>query len=192
MRRNGTAAKGRGPCFPSVRRFCRYHLEGGIFLSRPGSAPWRNCRAKDTPHCWKMPTIRWGSEYLKALRRMDSPSGRLPIHPVRRGTVSVAAGWDIASASYLRELLAAGRPGERRPPPLPIRWKSFMKLAQAGRCPADQADWRAMLAALRRLTKEQIVRLPGVSEGLENRLYRRDPAGGWRTADRRKKPNGTL
>ncbi len=28
-----------------------------------------------------------------------------------------------------------------------------------------------MLAALRRLTKEQIVRLPGVSEGLENRLY---------------------
>lgn len=46
------------------------------------------------------------------------------------------------------------------------------KAAEAGRCPAaEPLIERALLARLRTLPKEALGTLPGLSEGLENRLY---------------------
>ena len=77
----------------------------------------------------------------------------------------------FASAGYLRRILRQGRPQNAYPylPPacVPV-WEQALR---DGRAPADEARLDlAVLAKLRTMTPQQAAALPGVSEGLENRL----------------------
>ena len=150
----------------------RYHLEGGVSFPEARQRAVAEIAGQRTAALLENANNTLGIEYLKALRRMDSPIRPFTIPRFGAGHDQSLPVGDMASASYLRELLAAGRPGNAAPyiPAIPL--EILHEAARAGRCPADpKLIERAMLAALRRLTKEQIVRLPGVSEGLENRLY---------------------
>jgi len=79
---------------------------------------------------------------------------------------------DTASASYIRTLAQAGRLLSAAPF-LPAASMEILAAAAAkGHCPADtRLLERAVLAKLRQMSREELAALPGISEGLENRLY---------------------
>ena len=150
----------------------RYHLEGGVAFPEARQRAAAEILGKKAASVLEHANDTLGIEYLKALRRLDSPIRAFTVPRLGAGHDEALPVGDMASASYLRGLLAAGRTANAAPymPPIPL--EILHEAARAGHCPADPAliD-RAMLSALRRLTKEQIARLPGVSEGLENRVY---------------------
>lgn len=150
----------------------RYHLEGGISFPEARQKAAEEIAGKKAASVLESSNNTLGVEYLKALRRLDSPIRPFTIPRFGAGHDETLPVGDMASASFLRGLLAAGRTASAAPyiPAVPL--EILHEAAKAGRCPAQTAlIERAMLSALRRLTKEQIARLPGISEGLENRIY---------------------
>ncbi|MDD3693415.1 MAG: nucleotidyltransferase family protein [Oscillospiraceae bacterium] len=113
-----------------------------------------------------------GIEYIKALHRLKSPISPFTVRRFGAGHDEDLPIGNIASASMIRKLVSAGRL-ENAAPYMPPYTRSILnKAMQAGQCPADNGRIeRAILAALRVMTREQISRLPGISEGLENRFY---------------------
>lgn len=113
-----------------------------------------------------------GMEYIKALRRLNSPIR--PFTVQRQGAAhddEYPVG-QSASASYLRRMAQEGRWNNAA---AFMPRDSFVLCSEAmvkGRAPADATrNERAMLLKLRRMSAERMANLAGVSEGLENRLY---------------------
>lgn len=108
-------------------------------------------------------------EYLRAIRRLESP---LTARTVRRTGAQHGeeASGGFASASYLRQLLAAGEP-ERAAAEILRR-----ELA-AGRITDGTLCQRAILSRLRTMTAEDWRRFDGGGEGLGNRLYQASRTG---------------
>lgn len=118
------------------------------------------------------PNNMLGIEYIKALRKLDSRI--TPFTVQRQGSAhdSLAPIGDTASATYLRTLLTSDRLINALPyMPAPCA-AVLSDAAQKGRLPANiTLVERAVLAQLRRLTVDDLRTLPGISEGLENRVY---------------------
>lgn len=113
-----------------------------------------------------------GIEYLKALRRLGSSITPFTIHRFGAGHDEQLPVGDIASASAVRRLISAGRVENAAQFLPPCSMAMVSKAIQSGHCPAEIGRIeRAILAALRVMTREQLAQLPGISEGLENRLY---------------------
>ncbi len=150
----------------------RYHLAGGISFPEARQRAAEEIIGKKAASVLDSANNTLGIEYLKALRRLGSSTRPFTIPRLGAGHDGPLPIGDMASASFLRGLLTAGRMANAAPyiPPVPL--EILYEAAKAGRCPAtaERID-RAMLSALRRLSKEQIARLPGISEGLENRIY---------------------
>jgi predicted nucleotidyltransferase len=113
-----------------------------------------------------------GIEYLKALRRLKSNIRPFTVQRFGAGHDQELPVGDIASASALRKMIYAGRV-ENSAPYLPATTRNIIyNSLQSGRCPADISNIeRVVLGSLRLLSREQLGELPGISEGLENRLY---------------------
>ncbi len=107
-------------------------------------------------------------EYLRAVRRLGSP---LTARTVRRTGAQHGeeASGGFASASYLRQLLAAGESD---------RAAAYMPPAAAGRITDGTLCQRAILSRLRTMTAEDWRRFDGGGEGLGNRLYQASRTGG--------------
>ncbi len=118
------------------------------------------------------PNNTLGIEYIKALHRLNSSI--LPYTVQRHGSShdSMAPLGDTASATYLRSLLCSNRLINTFPY-MPSSCASVLSdTAQKGRLPADTALLeRAVLSKLRLITPEELRAVPGISEGLENRVY---------------------
>ncbi len=118
------------------------------------------------------PNNTLGIEYIKALRRLNSRIA--PFTVQRQGSAhdSLAPIGDTASATYLRTLLSSDRLINALPyMPAPCA-ATLSDAAQKGRVPADAVlIERAVLARLRRMTPSELQAVPGISEGLENRVY---------------------
>lgn len=118
------------------------------------------------------PNNTLGIEYLSAIARLDSPM--TPFTTQRMGVEHDALSpiGGMASASYLREVVRAGRINNLAPFVPHGVCRVFTEAAQAGHCPSREAlAERAVLSTLRALPKEALSRLPAISEGLDNRLY---------------------
>lgn len=118
------------------------------------------------------PNNTLGLEYCKALLKLDSPI--LPQTVKREGAAhdeAVLSGC-ITSASHIRSLIQNGEM-DTADKFLPQSTVSILKDAvQNGRFVQNTVVSDAvMLSYLRRLTKDQLKDLPGISEGLENRLF---------------------
>lgn len=112
-------------------------------------------------------------EYIRAIEQIAPGMELLAIPRVGAGHDRMEAGGKIASASYLRRLLE--RDGlaaiERYVPPGALR--IYREELTAGRAPVLQsAIERIAMERIRGLTAEDFASLPGVAEGLENRLLR--------------------
>lgn len=118
------------------------------------------------------PNNTLGLEYCKVLLKLDSPIS--PFTVKRQGVAhnATATSGNITSASHIRNLVYTGDriAAEKF---IPVKTAEILQEAyEKGRCLTDTvtAD-RILLSHLRRLSKEEIAASPGVSEGLENRLF---------------------
>ena len=115
-------------------------------------------------------------EYLRAVRRLGSP---LTARTVRRTGAQhgeeVSGGF--ASASYLRQLLAAGESDRAAAYMPPAAAKILRRELAAGRITDGTLCQRAILSRLRTMTAEDWRRFDGGGEGLGNRLYQASRSG---------------
>ena len=113
-----------------------------------------------------------GIEYCKALRRLAPSIRPLTIRRVGAGHDSQDLTAEIASASAIRRLLAAGQREEALERMAPAMAEIYRREEAAGRAPADILRVeRAMLARLRTMEREDFLALDSGREGLGNRLY---------------------
>lgn len=111
-------------------------------------------------------------EYIKALRRLNSPIKPFTVERYRVAHDSVMPLGNVASATYLRNVMREERLTSAFPF-MPAACASVLSdAAQNGRACTDAKRLdKAVLSKLRTLTMEEISALPGISEGLENRVY---------------------
>ena len=150
----------------------RYYCDGGVSFPAARQKAVREIAGERVAEVLALPNNTLGIEYIKAIRRMNS--GMKPFTVARMGTPhdGMLPIGEFASASYLRELMMAGRL-DTAMRFMPAEARAILHRAVAdGHAPADEKPaQRAVLAQLRRLSKEEISRLSGISEGLENRIY---------------------
>lgn len=110
-------------------------------------------------------------EYLRAIRRLKSP---LTARTVRRTGAQhgEAPCGGFASASYLRQLLAAGETEQAAVYMPPAAADILRQQQAAGRLTDPRLCERAILARLRTMEPEDWRRLDGGGEGLYRRMYR--------------------
>ena len=84
----------------------------------------------------------------------------------------------FASASYLRQLLAAGEPEQAAAYMPPAAGEILRRELAAGRITDGTLCQRAILSRLRTMTAEDWRRFDGGGEGLGNRLYQASRTGG--------------
>ncbi len=109
-------------------------------------------------------------EYLKALADVDSPIQPLTVKRIGAAHDSGTAAGAIASASFIRDCLVSGRDYSGFVPGNTLAAYNDA----AGALPAGGRLVRmeqAILCRLRMMTAGDFSHLPGMSEGLENRLY---------------------
>lgn len=109
-------------------------------------------------------------EYLRAIRRLKSP---LTAHMVRRTGAQhgEAPCGGFASASYLRQLLAAGETEQAAAYMPPAAADILRQQRTAGRLTDPRLCERAILSRLRTMEPEDWRRLDGGGEGLYRRMY---------------------
>ena len=116
-------------------------------------------------------------EYLRAIRRLGSP---LAARTVRRAGAQHGEGVSggFASASWLRQLLAAGETEQAAAYMPPAAADILRREQAAGRVTDPSLCGRAILARLRTMTAGDWRRYDGGGEGLGNRLYQASRTGG--------------
>ncbi len=111
-------------------------------------------------------------EYIRQLGCIGSRI--VPFAVVRQGARhddTVAKG-ELASASFLRALMRSGGAGAVADFMPRASHASLLAAARESLLPFDESRLGAMmLATLRRMTAEELSRMPDLSEGLENRIY---------------------
>ena len=116
-------------------------------------------------------------EYLRAIRRLGSP---LTARTVRRTGAQHGEGVSggFASASWLRQLLAAGETEQAAAYMPPAAADILRREQAAGRVTDPSLCERAILSRLRTMTAGDWRRYDGGGEGLGNRLYQASRTGG--------------
>lgn len=149
-----------------------YHLDNGIAFPDARERAVGEIAGLKSAELLESSNNTLGIEYIKALHRLNSAIQPFTVKRFGAGHDDAVPIGDIASAGYLRTLLEADRV-ENALPFMPAAVRDVIYEAMnAGHCPAQAALMqRAILASLRRLTKEQLAVLPGIAEGLENRFY---------------------
>lgn len=156
---------------PRFPKLLAYHLEGGIPFPEARQRTVAELRSAGLASLFEEANNTLGIEYLKALRRLSSPIRPFTIPRFGAGHDAPLPAGDMASASLLRSMVQGGRLVNAAAYMPRAAADELAGAAAAGLAPADTSRLeRAVLARLRRLSAEDFARLPGVSEGLENRL----------------------
>ena len=150
----------------------RVYLDMGISFPDARQRAAREISGSKIASLFETANNTLGIEYLKALRRLCSNIQPFTVKRFGAGHDQDLPVGDIASASAVRRMIHAGRV-ENTAPYLPLHTRKIIYEAlQSGRCPVDVANIeRAVLGFMRLLSKEELAALPGISEGLEKRLY---------------------
>ncbi len=118
------------------------------------------------------PNNTLGVEYLRAIRRIKSPMRPFTVKRLGALHDSMVPVGGLASASFIRELVRAGRVVSTAAYLPESVCRILTEAVQSGVCPSEEKRIeRAVLAVLRALPKERWEDLPALSEGIENRLF---------------------
>lgn len=157
---------------PRFASLLKYQLGLGISFAEAQQKALAEIAGKTAAAVLDTPNNTLGIEYLKALEAHGSPIK--PFTVKRQGSPhnSMMPIGHTASATYLRSLLTSDRLINAFPF-MPTGCGAVLAEAvEAGRLPASANTLdRAVLSQLRRLNAEDFARIPGMSEGLENRFY---------------------
>ncbi len=150
----------------------RYHLDGGISFAEARQKALAETAGAAAGDLLSSPNNTLGLEYLHALDNLNSSMNVATVKRVGVEHDAAAPLGDIASASYLRTLIAENRLINALPF-MPATGRDILSAAgAAGQCPADSKQGEAaLLYRLRQMSLSDFAALPGVSEGLENRLF---------------------
>lgn len=158
---------------PRFSPLLKYYMESGCSFPEAQQKALSEIAGSTLANVLNTPNNTLALEYLKALREQQSAIA--PFTVKRRGTPhdGMMPLGNMASASYLRSLFYSDRLLNAltyMPTPCAM---VVSAAAEGGRLPAeaDRLD-RAVLARLRGLSMDEIAKLPGISEGLENRFYK--------------------
>ncbi len=155
---------------PVVENAMKKHLERGLSFAAARTLAVDEIYGKETAVILESPNNTLGVEYLRQIAERGFAMTPLTIKRRGAGHHSQKPQDGIASASSLRE-----KGG-------PESWDGFVPAAAAkiyeqaqknGLAPANpDALNTAVLAKLRSMSPEELLLLPDISEGLENRLYK--------------------
>lgn len=125
----------------------------------------------ETAALLRKPNVILGVEYLKAMLRLGSSMDAVLFPRLGAGHDIPDQEGPILSASHARDLLRHGADLSGRLPKDTLRiWR---ELSEKGLCPVTLSRLETgVLCRLRSMEPEDFARLPDVSEGLENRLYK--------------------
>ncbi len=157
---------------PRFASLLRYFMELGISFPEAQQKALAEIAGASAASVLDTPNNTLGIEYLKALDRLGSNIKPFTVKRMGSAHDSLAPIGNTASASFLRTLLMSDRLINTLPYiPAPSA-AALSDAAQNGRLPADAKQLeRAVLSRLRQLSVEELGDLPGISEGLENRMY---------------------
>lgn len=148
------------------------HLSEGKLFAAARTEAVREIYGDDTAEILCSPNNTLAVEYIRALGRLNSRIE--PVGIAREGAEhnSVETSGKFASATAIRRMLLSGKSDSAAKFMPTTSTEIFGECASNGTAPADiKSCERAILARLRGMTREQIARLPDISEGLENRIY---------------------
>lgn len=150
----------------------RYHMGLGISFPEARQKAVSELAGTKTGALLQCPNNTLGIEYIKALRRLRSFMVPYTVRRFGAEHDEMAPLGEFASASYLRTLIRSDRLLGAIPflPGGPAAVLSEALRERQGAADPQRLD-RAVLARLRTLTLEDIAGLPGISEGLENRVF---------------------
>ncbi len=157
---------------PRFATLLKYFMDTGTSFPEAGQKALTEIAGETCGNLLSTPNNTLAIEYLKALRRLSSSIRPFTIGRYKVEHDSEVPLGNMASATYLRSLLYSDRMMAAFPfMPAPCT-AVLSDAATAGRTVASAERLeRAVLSHLRSLTVEQIAALPGISEGLENRVY---------------------
>ena len=157
---------------PQVQLALKEELAAGITFAKARERAVGRVFGERVSQILQQPNNILAVEYLEQLRGL-SPERRPQAVPLERvgNAHDGAPVQGFASASYLRGLLLAGE-WERAAEYLPdFALHLYRQAAKEGKLARMENGERAVLSALRRMSREELAALPDISEGIENRLY---------------------
>lgn len=157
---------------PQVQLALKEELAAGITFAKARERAVGRVFGERVSQILQQPNNILAVEYLAQLRGL-SPERRPQTIPLERvgNAHDGAPVQGFASASYLRGLLLAGE-WERAAEYLPdFALHLYRQVAKEGKLARMENGERAVLSALRRMSREELAALPDISEGIENRLY---------------------
>ncbi len=158
---------------PAYTAALRQALASGCPYAAASETAITQCGHKSLATLLATPNNTLGLEYIRAARRLGAD---FTFHTLKRigaqHNATVATG-HIASASHIRTLLYNGQTDEALTY-IPSSAQPILRHAlEAGHAPViTNTLYTATLARLRSMTEADFARLPYISEGLDNRLYR--------------------
>ncbi len=157
---------------PRFASLLRYHLSMGIAFPQARQRAVGEIAGERLASLLESPNNTLGIEYIKAIRCLRSPIRPYTVARFGAGHADEKRPLgNIASATYLRTLVRAGRVLETLPYLPSGAAEALSGAVQAGRAPSEEERLdRAVLAKLRTLTPEAAAGLPDLSEGIENRF----------------------
>ncbi len=147
------------------------YLDQGLVFPKARQLALGDTMGKTAATVLEQPNNILGIEYIKWLLRLSSSISPVTIARTGVGHESQDASGHIASASLIRKLMHTGD-----------RWRDFVlpetadlyaEVVAKGHAPCSLARLeRAILARLRTISKEELLTLPDVTEGLEGRIIK--------------------
>ncbi len=150
----------------------RYHLEGGISFAEARQKALTETAGAAAGDLLSSPNNTLGIEYLHALSARGASMNAVTVKRVGAEHDAAVPLGNVASASYLRTLITENRLMNALPFMPSASGNLLTEAGSSGLCPAktEHAE-SALLYRLRQMSLADFAALPGVSEGIENRLY---------------------
>ena len=150
----------------------RYHLEGGISFAEARQKALAETAGTAVGDLLSSPNNTLAIEYLHALSACGASMNVATVKRVGANHDAAVPLGNVASASYLRTLITENRLMNALPFMPSASGNLLTEAGSRNLCPAktEKAEI-ALLYRLRQMSLADFAALPGVSEGLENRLF---------------------
>ncbi len=154
-----------------LRHLIKVNASKGLSYPSARARAFEQCFSPELAALFSSPNNILGIEYLRALKRLGSAMQSVAIARTGAAHDSRDADGIFASASSIRELIAGGS-AKAAEQYLPAGIYEDISKALGDSAPITLGSLsREAVYALRMLSREQLKKLPDVSEGLENLLY---------------------